>query len=55
MNKNRLGSNFDDFLKEKRLLETTEAIAIKRVFAFKSVRLSPKRKTITKTPRKRGK
>ncbi len=34
MNSKHLGSNFDDFLQEERLLEHAEAVAIKRVIAF---------------------
>ncbi|MFA4965424.1 MAG: helix-turn-helix domain-containing protein [Thermoleophilia bacterium] len=34
MNKQNLGSDFDDFLREERLLAATEATAIKRVIAF---------------------
>jgi antitoxin HicB len=33
MNQQHLGSDFDDFLREQRLLETTEAAATKRVIA----------------------
>ena len=35
MNNKHLGSNFDDFLKEEGLLAEVEAIAIKRVVAFR--------------------
>jgi antitoxin HicB len=34
MNKNHIGSNFDDFLTEEGLLEEAEAIAVKRVLAY---------------------
>ena len=34
MNSKHLGSNFDNFLQEERLLEHAEAVAIKRVIAF---------------------
>jgi len=34
MNKNHIGSNFDDFLAEEGLLEDSEAAAVKRVLAF---------------------
>jgi len=35
MNKNHLGSNFDDFLEQEGLLAEVESTAIKRVIAFK--------------------
>ena len=31
-----VGSNFDEFLEEENLLAETEAIAVKRVLAFRS-------------------
>jgi antitoxin HicB len=34
MKKQHIGSNFDDFLREESLLETSEAVAAKRVIAF---------------------
>lgn len=34
VNKNHVGSNFDDFLQEKGMLEECEAVAIKRVLAY---------------------
>lgn len=34
MNSKHLGSNFDDFLKEERLLEHAEAVAIKRFISY---------------------
>lgn len=34
MIENHLGSNFDDFLAEKGLLEEAEAIAVKRILAY---------------------
>ena len=34
MNKKHLGSNFDDFLQEEKLLADAEAAALKRVIAF---------------------
>lgn len=34
MKKQHIGSDFDDFLREERLLETSEATAAKRVIAF---------------------
>jgi antitoxin HicB len=48
MNKNRLGGNFDDFLRSRRLLETTEAAAIKRIIAYEIARGMKQRK-LTKT------
>jgi DNA-binding Xre family transcriptional regulator len=48
MQKNRLGSNFDDFLKSQRLLDVTEATAIKRVIAHEIAR-GMKRRKLTKT------
>lgn len=38
MNRKHLGSNFDDFLAEEGLLESSEAIATKRVLAFQLAR-----------------
>jgi antitoxin HicB len=35
MNQSHLGSSLDDFLREEKLLETAEAVAAKRVIAFK--------------------
>ncbi len=34
MNKKRIGSHFDDFLREEGIFEQAEATAIKRVIAF---------------------
>jgi predicted XRE-type DNA-binding protein len=34
MNKSRIGSDFDDFLREEKLLEGVEAAAVKRVLSF---------------------
>jgi antitoxin HicB len=34
MNKETIGSSFDDFLTEEGLLEEVEAVAVKRVLAF---------------------
>lgn len=34
VNKKHIGSNFDDFLQEKGILEECEAVAIKRVLAY---------------------
>lgn len=36
MNTKHLGSSFDDFLRDERLLDKTEATAIKRVIAFQT-------------------
>jgi antitoxin HicB len=36
MNEETIGSNFDDFLTEEGLLEEAEAVAVKRVLAFRS-------------------
>lgn len=48
MNKKRVGSNFDDFLREENLFDAVEAIAIKRVIAYQIVREMERRK-INKT------
>lgn len=40
MKKEHLGSDFDDFLREERLLEISEATAAKRVIAFQIALLS---------------
>ena len=48
INKENLGSNFDDFLAEEEILEECEAIAIKRVIAFEVAQEMEKR-NITKT------
>ncbi len=34
MKRKNMGSNFDDFLREEKLLEQAQAIAIKRVIAY---------------------
>ena len=34
MKKKNIGSNFDDFLRDEKMLERTQAVAIKRVIAF---------------------
>ena len=39
MNKKHIGSNFDDFLQEEGLLADAEAVAVKRVIAFRVVKL----------------
>ena len=48
MNKKHLGSNFDDFLQEERLLADAEAIALKRVIAFQ-IAQEMERSNLTKT------
>ena len=48
MNKNTIGSDFDDFLAEEGLLEGAEAIALKRVLAFQIKELM-KSQNISKT------
>ena len=48
MNKKHLGSNFDDFLREERLLDAAEATAAKRVIAFQIER-EMKRRKLSKT------
>jgi len=48
MNKKHIGSKFDDFLKEEKLLEQAQAAAIKRVIAFQ-IEQEMKLKKLTKT------
>ena len=48
MNKKRIGSNFDDFLREEQLLHTVETTAVKRVIAFQIER-EMKRRKLTNT------
>ena len=48
MNQKHLGSQFDDFLREEKLLETSEAVAVKRVIAFQ-IAQQMKRRKLTKT------
>lgn len=48
MNKKYIGSNFDDFLRDERLLDKAEAVAVKRVIAFQIEREMQRRK-LTKT------
>ncbi len=48
MKKNHLGSDFDDFLREERLLEVAEATAAKRVIAFQ-IAQQMKRRRLTKS------
>jgi antitoxin HicB len=47
MHKN-IGSNFDDFLKEEKIFNEAEAIAIKRVIAYQ-IQQELKKKHISKT------
>lgn len=44
MNKKHIGSSFDDFLRDERLLDTVEATAIKRVIAFQIAEEMKRRK-----------
>ena len=48
MKKKHIGSNFDDFLREERLLDVAEATAIKRVIAFQ-IAQEMKRRKLTKS------
>ena len=48
MNQSRVGSDFDDFLREEKLLEAAEAAAVKRVLAFQ-VEQEMKRRQLSKT------
>ena len=48
LNKEALGSSFDDFLEEENILAESDAIAIKRVVAFE-VQKSMEEEHITKT------
>lgn len=48
LNKQYIGSDFDDFLEEEGLLAEAEAVAIKRVIAFQVARLMEEQ-GITKT------
>ncbi|QSZ43198.1 helix-turn-helix domain-containing protein (plasmid) [Sulfurimonas aquatica] len=48
LNKDAIGSSFDDFLEEENILAESDAIAIKRVVAFE-VAKSMREKHITKT------
>jgi DNA-binding Xre family transcriptional regulator len=47
MNKKRIGSNFDEFLRDEQLLDDVEATAIKRVIAFQ-IAQEMKRRKLTK-------
>ncbi|MDZ4159875.1 MAG: helix-turn-helix transcriptional regulator [Anaerolineaceae bacterium] len=44
MNKNYIGSDFDDFLAEEGLLEETETTAVKRVLAYQISELMKEKK-----------
>jgi len=48
MNKKHIGSKFDDFLREEKLLEQVQAAAIKRVVAFQ-IEQEMMSKKLTKT------
>lgn len=48
MNKKHIGSDFDDFLREEKLLEAAEATAAKRVIAFQIAR-EMRRRGLTKS------
>ena len=48
LNKNAIGSSFDDFLEEENILAESESIAIKRVIAFE-VEKAMEKEHITKT------
>lgn len=48
MNKEHIGTNFDDFLEEEGLLAAAEAVAIKRVIAYQIEQLMTEQ-NITKT------
>ncbi len=48
MNKKHLGTNFDDFLREERLLDQVQAAAVKRVIAYQIVQ-EMKRRKLTKS------
>ncbi len=47
MNKKRIGSNFDEFMRDEQLLDDMEATAIKRVIAFQ-IAQEMKRRKLTK-------
>jgi predicted XRE-type DNA-binding protein len=48
VNQSRIGSDFDDFLREEKLLEAAQAAAVKRVLAFQ-VEQEMKRRQLSKT------
>jgi hypothetical protein len=50
----RIGTTFDDFLKEEGIYETVTATARKRVIARRSARLGRKQKPVTDATRNRG-
>ena len=47
MNKQHIGSTFDDFLREEQLLDAAQATAVKRVIAFQ-IAQEMKRRKVTK-------
>jgi antitoxin HicB len=48
MKKQHIGSKFDDFLREKQLLDVAQATAVKRVIAFQ-IAQEMKRRKLTKS------
>jgi antitoxin HicB len=48
MKTKHIGSDFDDFLREERLLDTVEATAVKRVIAFQ-IEQEMKRRKLSKS------
>ena len=48
MKKKNIGSNFDDFLREEKMLENAQAVAIKRVIAYQ-ISEEMKQRKLTKT------
>ena len=48
MNKKHVGSKFDDFLRDERLLDVAEATAVKRVISFQTAQ-EMKRRKLNKT------
>jgi DNA-binding Xre family transcriptional regulator len=48
MKKKNIGSNFDDFLHDKKMLERAQAVAIKRVIAFQ-IAEEMKQRNLSKT------
>ena len=48
MNKKRLGSDFDDFLREEKLLDSAQSAAVKRVVAFQ-IAQEMERRNLSKT------
>ena len=48
MNKQHIGSNFDEFLREEDLLDAAQATAVKRVIAFQ-IAQEMKRRKLTKS------